>query len=262
MNKLIEELAPLPRWVCWIGKPVETRAGKKITKIPYHFNGRGELRQAATNKPETWGTYEQADKWAGRLNNPHKGIGFVLGLEQPFMCIDLDHCINKSDKTFTDDEAGEAARRVLDIVKKNGEETYIEVSPSGEGLHIWGRAMLPAEKEKGVRGKYIEMYRAGRYMTITGRPFRSFSVGTIQKSVDEIIKEFHLIEDSPAERKGKKAVTPSPVLNLSDDEMITKIRNSKSGPKFHSLYDQGDMSAYDDNHSRADQALLSIVSAK
>lgn len=261
MNKLIEELAPLPRWVCWIGKPVETRAGEKITKIPYYFNGRGELRQAATNKPETWGTYEQADKWAGRLNNPHKGIGFVLSLDLPFICIDLDHCINKADKTLTDDEAGETARRVLDIFAKNGEETYIEVSPSGEGLHIWGRAMLPAEKGKGVRGKYIEMYRAGRYMTITGRPYTDnpSPVSTIQKSVDEIIKEFHLIKDSPAERKGKKAVTPSPVLNLSDDEMITKIRNSKSGPKFHSLYDQGDMSAYDDNHSRADQALLSIL---
>jgi putative DNA primase/helicase len=261
MNKLIEELAPLPRWVCWIGKPVETRAGKKITKIPYYFNGRGELRQAATNKPETWGTYEQADKWEGRLNNPHKGIGFVLGLEQPFMCIDLDHCINKADKTFTDDEAGEAARRVLDIVKKNGEETYIEVSPSGEGLHIWGRAMLPAEKGKGVRGKYIEMYRAGRYMTVTRRPYTDnpSPVSTIQKSVDEIIKEFHLIKDSPAERRGKRAVTPSPVLNLSDAEIITKIRNSKSGPKFHSLYDLGDMSTYGDDQSRADQALLSIL---
>lgn len=259
-NKLLEELAPLPRWVCWKGERIKDKNGKeRINKIPFYMAYDGSYKRAKSNDPKTWGTFNQAKRWGSGLQESHKGVGFVLGLEQPFMCIDLDHCINKADKTFTDDEAGETARRVLDIVKKNGEETYIEVSPSGEGLHIWGRATLPAEKEKGVRGKYIEMYRAGRYMTITGRPFRSFSVGTIQKSVDEIIKEFHLIKDSPAERKGKKAVTPSPVLNLSDDEMITKIRNSKSGPKFHSLYDQGDMSAYDDNHSRADQALLSIL---
>lgn len=189
-------------------------------------------------------------------------MGFVLGLELPYTCIDLDHCINKADKTFTDDEAGETARRVLDIVKKNGEETYIEVSPSGEGLHIWGRAMLPAEKEKGVRGKYIEMYRAGRYMTITGRPFRSFSVSTIQKSVDEIINEFHLLDKSPAAMKdgGPTAAiqgrTPAP----SDNELIEKIRKSHDGPKFSALYDRGDMNAYDNDQSRADQALLSILS--
>ena len=262
MNKLIEELAPYRHWVCWYGKTIKTKDGEeRTTKILGYIGKDNMFHNAKTNKPETWGTYGQAKSWAARLRTPRKGIGFVLGLEIPFICIDLDHCINKADKTFTDDEAGETARRVLDIIKKNGEETYIEVSPSGEGLHIWGRATLPAEKEKGVRGKYIEMYRAGRYMTITGRPYTDTlsPVGTIQKSVDEIIKEFHLIKDSPAERTEKKAVTPSPVLNLSDDEIITKIRNSKSGPKFHSLYELGDTSTYGDNQSRADQALLSIL---
>lgn len=258
MNKLLEELAPLSRWVCWIGKPVETRAGKKITKIPYYFNGRGELRQAATNKPETWGTYEQANKWAGRLDNSRKGIGFVLGLDLPYICIDLDHCLNDDGK-LKDDEAGETAHCVLDILTNNNEDTYTEVSPSGDGLHIWGRAELPKGR-KGIRGNHIEMYRAGRYMTVTGNSYcLPYPVKNIQKSVNEITQKFHLIEDSPAEGIGKKAVTPFPVLNLSDDETITKIRNSKSGPKFHSLYDLGDMSTYGDDQSRADQALLSIL---
>lgn len=262
-NKLLEELAPLPRWVCWKGKPIKDKNGKeRINKIPFYMAHDGSYKMAKSNDPETWGTFNQAKRWESGLQESHKGVGFVLGLEQPFMCIDLDHCINKADKTFTDDEAGETARRVLDIVKKNGEGTYIEVSPSGEGLHIWGRARLPAEKEKGVRGKYIEMYRAGRYMTITGRPFRSFSVSTIQKSVDEIIKEFHLIKNSPAAMKdgGPTAAiqgrTPAP----SDNELIEKIMKSHDGPKFSALYDRGDMNAYDNDQSRADQALLSILS--
>lgn len=262
-NKLLEELAPLPRWVCWKGKRIKDKNGKeRINKIPSYMAYDGSYKKAKSNDPKTWGTFNQAKRWESGLQESHKGVGFVLGLEQPFMCIDLDHCINKADKTFTDDEAGETARRVLDIVKKNGEETYIEVSPSGEGLHIWGRATLPAEKEKGVRGKYIEMYRAGRYMTITGRPFLSFPVSTIQKSVDEIIKEFHLIKDSPAAMKdgGPTAAiqghTPAP----SDNELIEKIRKSHDGPKFSALYDRGDMNAYDNDQSRADQALLSILS--
>ena len=188
MNDLIKELAPLPRWVCWKGKPVKDRTGKwKISKIPYYTAEDGSRRNAATDNPKTWGTYDWAKEWGRNLQGPHKGVGVVLGLDLPYICIDLDHCINKTDGTFTDDEAGKTARRVMDILTRNGEETYIEFSPSGEGLHIWGRAVLPKVKEKGTRGKYIEMYRAGRYMTITARPFLSFPVSTIQKSVDEII---------------------------------------------------------------------------
>lgn len=262
-NKLLEELAPLPRWVCWKGKRIKDKNGKeRINKIPFYMAHDGSYKMAKSNDPETWGTFNQAKRWESGLQEFHKGVGFVLGLDLSFICIDSDHCINKADKTFTDDEAGETARRVLDIITKNGEETYIEVSPSGEGLHIWGRATLPAEKEKGVRGKYIEMYRAGRYMTITGRPFRSFPVSTIQKSVDEIINEFHLLDKSPAAMKdgGPTAAiqgrTPAP----SDNELIEKIMKSHDGPKFSALYDRGDMNAYDNDQSRADQALLSILS--
>lgn len=50
--------------------------------------------------------------------------------------------------------------------------------------------------------------------------------------------------------------TPAP----SDNELIEKIRKSHDGPKFSALYDRGDMNAYDNDQSRADQALLSILS--
>ena len=260
MNKLIEELAPLSRWVCWRGKPVETRAGKKITKIPYYFNGRGELRQAATNKPETWGTYEQADKWAGRLNDSHKGIGFVLGLDLPYICIDLDHCLDDDGK-LKDDEAGKTAHLVLDILTNNNEDTYTEVGPSGDGLHIWGRAELPKGR-KGIRGNHIEMYRAGRYMTVTGNYYcLQYPVKNRQKSVNEITQKFHLIEDPPAEREqgGPATRLQGEGTALSDNELIEKIRESRIGPKFSALYDQGNIGAYDNDQSRADQALLSIL---
>lgn len=262
-NNLLKELAPLPRWVCWKGKPKKDKSGKeKISKIPFYMDNDGSYAMAKTNNPETWGTFYQAKRWESGLQGSHKGVGFVLGLDQPHICIDLDDCIDSDTRQFKDNEAGKAARRVMDILTRNGEETYIEFSPSGEGLHIWGRAVLPAEKEKGVRGKYIEMYRAGRYMTITGRPFRSFPVSTIQKSVDEIINEFHLLDKSPAAMKdgGPAAAIRSGTPAPSDNELIEKIIKSQDGPKFSALYDRGDMSAYDNDQSRADQALLSILS--
>lgn len=262
-NNLLKELAPLPRWVCWKGKPKKDKSGKeKISKIPFYMDNDGSYAMAKTNNPETWGTFYQAKRWESGLQGSHKGVGFVLGLDQPHICIDLDDCIDSDTRQFKDNEAGKAARRVVDILTRNGEETYIEFSPSGEGLHIWGRAVLPAEKEKGVRGKYIEMYRAGRYMTITGRPFRSFPVSTIQKSVDEIINEFHLLDKSPAAMKdgGPAAAIRSGTPAPSDNELIEKIMKSQDGPKFSALYDRGDMSAYDNDQSRADQALLSILS--
>ena len=48
--------------------------------------------------------------------------------------------------------------------------TYIETSPSGDGLHIWGRCAPRA----GVRTRGLvtaEAYSRDRYMTVTGRPW-------------------------------------------------------------------------------------------
>lgn len=262
-NNLLKELAPLTRWVCWKGKPIKDKSGKeKISKIPFYMANDGSYAMAKTNNPETWGTFDQAKRWESGLQESHKGVGFVLGLDLPHICIDLDDCIDSDTRQFKDNEAGKAARRVMDILTRNGEETYIEFSPSGKGLHIWGRAVLPKVKEKGTRGKYIEMYRAGRYMTITGRPYRSFPVSTIQKSVDEIINKFHLLDKSPAAMKdgGPAAAIRSGTPAPSDNGLLEKIRKSQDGPKFSALYDRGDMSAYDNDQSRADQALLSILS--
>lgn len=267
MNKLIEVLTRFPRWVCWVGRPVNTEKGVRISKILGYIGKDNKYHNAATDRPETWGTYEQARSWAGkRLRNPIKGVGFVLGVDQgqyQLVCIDLDHCLNEADKTFTNDEAGKRAAHILDIFTKNGEETYTEFSPSGTGLHIYGWANMPYETQI---TKPIEIYWAKHYMTVTGQPYMDTPVSTMQKSVDEVIKEYcPFLDDSPAASKsGGPAATPyCEGPKLSDEEVKEKIRNSRSGPKFHALYDLGDVSAYIDGQctgvSEADQALLSIL---
>jgi primase-polymerase (primpol)-like protein len=60
-----------------------------------------------------------------------------------------------------------AARRFLYKLPR----TYVEVSPSGEGLHVWGRATVPTGRRVLVDGLSVEVYGVGRYLTVTGEVF-------------------------------------------------------------------------------------------
>lgn len=265
-TKLIKALAPTPHWLCWRGEPVTNkRTGEtKVTKKPMYgvhdVTGRWVLHYAKTNDPTTWGTYEQAAEWLKVLKAERKGLGFVLTLDGGNGCIDLDHCLDSSTRKFKDDEAGKTAARVMEILTREGVEPCSEVSQSGEGLHIWGKFDLPPEKVKGIRNKYIEMYRAGRFIAMTGDAYHDAGIHDIQPAVDEIIKEFHLMDEvkapAPATMPGT-AAGASPTME--DRALIEVIKKSKQGEKFHKLYDLGEMGAYGNDHSSADAALISML---
>jgi hypothetical protein len=48
-------------------------------------------------------------------------------------------------------------------------------------------------------------------------------------------------------------------VGLSDDEVLDRCRRASNAPKFERLYDRGDLSEYDGDESRADQALVGIL---
>ena len=83
-------------------------------------------------------------------------MGFVLGAG--FACLDIDHCL-------WDDGTPDARAQVI-LAETAG--AYVEVSPSGDGLHVWGRA----PERKGRKTPGFEVYSVGRFMTVTGRVFR------------------------------------------------------------------------------------------
>ena len=142
------ELMLLPRWVCWRHK---TMPNGKRTKVP--FQARTAF-PASTNKPETWSTYAAAAEAARRRGDP--GVGFVLNGEGGYVGIDLDDCIGP------DGDVLPWAQEILDFG-----ETYAEITPSGNGLRLIGRA---EDVETIARGKecQVEVYTSGRYLTITG----------------------------------------------------------------------------------------------
>lgn len=250
-SKLIDELSPHRHWLVY--KKETGTKGKnkgKITKVPYQTNG----YKGSPTSPKSWTTYDKARAAveAGRFD----GIGYALTADEGYICIDLDHCRNP--------ETGDIdqwAKDIIGIVEEAG-GAYYEVSPSGTGIHLWGRGKLPDNKgiHSPMKNRHdIEMYTNAHYMTVTDKPLNDTALNDIQPAIDKILT---MLKKPPAASEEGKAVTstPAPVLNLSDTDIITMIKeNETQGPKFHSLYDLGDVSTYDNDQSRADQALLNML---
>jgi hypothetical protein len=149
-------LTALDHWVLWRW---ELRNGS-WTKPPLTAAG----KRAKNNDPATWAPY-QAALAAVQNGGAFDGIGFAL-LDTPFDVVDLDHCLDPATS-----QVDEWARTWLDAA--NG--TYVERTPSGEGLRIIGGAgdtqqlhrkwPVPGAREKAA----IEIYRnTARYITVTG----------------------------------------------------------------------------------------------
>lgn len=112
-------------------------------------------RNASSTKADTWAPYAEA-----RRSEVGVGLGYVLG--DGVGCIDLDHC-------FVDGELTGWAREIVDECP----DTYMEVSPSGEGLHIWGLLPEGAGRNSHKSGRNVEFYSVGRYITVTADRFES-----------------------------------------------------------------------------------------
>ncbi|MFI0219056.1 hypothetical protein [Streptomyces lydicus] len=135
------ELTTCDRWV-----------RRSATKVPLTVAGTA----ASSTDPRTWSTYkETAASTAG------VGLGFVLSDVDDVVCIALDHCLNPLTGRVTPWAAA---------VLREARATYVEVSPSGDGLHIWGRANVRQGRRIRHRdGTTAEIYGIGRYIAMTGR---------------------------------------------------------------------------------------------
>jgi primase-polymerase (primpol)-like protein len=147
------ELRSRDHWLVWRG---EIREGRP-TKVPYCIACPSQC--AAVDDPATWGVFADAVDAQSCSELRLDGIGYVLTLEDRLVGIDLDHCI--------DPETGVIATWAMDIALRI--DSYTEISPSGAGLRIWARGVLPPGRR---RKGHIEMYDSGRYLTVTGHRVR------------------------------------------------------------------------------------------
>ena len=123
---------------------------RSSSKVPLTVTGHA----ASSTDSSTWSTYGDA-----AASTSGVGLGFALG--DGIGCLDLDHCV-------TDGKPNAHALAYLRRYPIN----YIEYSPSGTGLHIWGaRAEQPGTR-KTIHGLSVETYSAGRYITVTGNVYQ------------------------------------------------------------------------------------------
>jgi putative DNA primase/helicase len=141
-----EELKSFDQWVLWQAFPRE-EAGK-LDKVP--FDAKTGSR-ASTTDSRTWSSFDVAV--AAYVRDGWDGIGFVLSSGDPYTGIDLDGVRNLETGELT-----EWARKVLDVF-----DAYTEISPSGEGVHIYVKGRVTSRKNS-----EIEVYSTARFFIITG----------------------------------------------------------------------------------------------
>jgi len=164
-----EALAERPQWVTW----TYARRDGKWTKCPRTATG----AFAKTNTPSTWTRF--ADVMAAATQRPDLGVGFVFAVDDPFVGIDLDGCLQPD---------GSLKAWAAPIVERF-HDTYAEVSPSGRGIKLWARASLDGliagtGTRRPCGDGQVEVYDRGRFFTVTGKRFATSPMDVAEHQSD------------------------------------------------------------------------------
>lgn len=227
MNNLVKKFGHEKRWLTW---RLVTREGKN-TKVPYTMKG----TMAKSTDPNTWATYKE-------ITNANKGI--VLH-DKKLICIDIDHCLVNGE--IDCEEKATIIKFITEL------DSYVEISPSGTGLHCFFETEEPFELKANRKGKF-EIYNSGRYMTYTGVPFQIEQ--EIKMLKPEEVERVLSITGYPwivAETPQLPSSTP---IALDDKDVLDKMFVAKNGADTRALY-SGDTSKYSNDDSSADMAFCS-----
>lgn len=231
----IEDLKAQPRWVLW---RLEPRPGETtLTKTPYQSNG----VKARSSDSSTWVSCAAAlaaYEAALATGHPFSGVGLVFGTVDGVQLsgVDIDKCCDAHTGKFTPE-----SREIV-----IGLDSYSEFSPSGTGSHILVLGGLRGRKglhEAYPGCKAIEIYDSGRYFTFTARH--------LEKTPPDILwreAELNALYDRVrAAKPGKPGLIVS--VSISEAERLQQLM-------------AGDISAYGDDHSKADFALCCLLAKK
>ena len=244
-----QALKDRPQWVCWKWAVRKGKNGNapELTKEPYAPGG---MRKARAGDPSTWGTYDEAVRtW---LSQDMAGIGFEFSDERDVTGVDFDHVV--ADGTIVDEELAS----IIDCC-----ETYVEYSPSGDGLHMFSLCGKPEGKNRCKRGGY-EMYDHGRFFTVTGAVYGNHSeINAVPDALLYIYEEY-LGDGDPQPAQGtaggaqSSLVDHDPGEGRADDPSVIygKLLDTNNA-KLQALL-SGDISGYP-SHSEADLAMCNYI---
>lgn len=208
LEAIPDELKSRRQWVIW----KSVLADGKVTKPPHNPR---TLYPASITDPTHWGSFDEAVQ--AFRDNPSivSGIGFVFTAGDDYFGIDLDD----ESKVLPENLP---ARRALVAQLLENLDTYTEMSPSGQGLHMIGKGRLPIAGHRSTKLQF-EIYQEERYFTITGDLF--MGRGQI-KPEQEFIDA--LAQSILQQREQPPSVADTDVhrrLDLLDEEVIRLATN-------------------------------------
>lgn len=230
-----KELKNRKQWVCW--RMESDKDGGKPRKMPINpVTGKG----AMSNNPNTWSDYQTAFEAYEKYG--YTGIGYMFTKDDGFVGVDVDHCYNP--------ETGEFNEAAKAIIAK--QPTYVEFSPSGDGVHLYFEGVKPSGSSKNS-DTGVEMYETARYFTVTGKQLEG-SLDTIAKDNGTLawIHETYIKKQKKKKSKKKKSSGGVPV-EMTDEELIEKAKSSEDGEAFAALLEGNWQGAFQ-SQSEADMA--------
>lgn len=146
-----KELQDSPQWILFQKVPRTNRFGEtKISKIPMSAL---TLSAADWNSKKMWTSFEVA--LYVLVNSKSDGLAFVLSSDDPFVCIDLDHCLEN-------DSLSLPSKSIIETFTGS----YMELSQSRQGVHIFCKGQVPGNLNSQLNG--VEIYQENHCIAMTG----------------------------------------------------------------------------------------------
>lgn len=199
-------------------------AGDKLPKNPYTG------RNAQSNNPATWSDFDTAVKAVDKFL--FDGIGFMFA--DGYFGVDLDNSTPELNKEF------------ITTLK-----SYAEYSKSGKGIHIIAKGKLPPGRRR--KGN-IEMYDSGRYFIVTGKKIGNYELRDATEEIILLHKKY-LSDENERVVAGVKNLER---VELEDEELLRKARDSKNGTLFQMLF-SGNWEGIYHSQSEADMAFANML---
>jgi len=170
----------------------------------------------SAHDPAMWLTWEEAAVIAESLG-PEYGVGFVITATDPFWFMDIDKCAAD----------GVWMPHALALLGRFP-GCAVEVSSSGEGLHLLGLGSVPPN-HKTRYGQWFEFYSSGRFCALTGRDALGDVATDHTDAITQLVAEY--LTRDPNEITGEWSTGPVPDWrgNTDDDELIARMVDSVGG---------------------------------
>ena len=194
----------------------DRNGNKKTSKIPI---SPVTFRAKGWNERKSWIDFDNA--LISLKNSNCDGLAFVLTNHDPFICIDLDNCI-----TYENAFSNKLAEECVKLF----ENTYMEISHSGNGIHIFLEGEIPKNINNQTKG--IEIYKENHCISMTGEIsntliYPSRNIINRQSDLDKIYKKMSLNERYKA-KSNSKSITITEEVPDADSiiEIMCKYNNT------------------------------------